>query len=122
MAASTASVPDGEQNAQIEALCRSRYRSWDWNVGASPPCSLIRKGRFEGCGTVEARMQIEHGRIAALVFQGDFFSAEEPEELAGLLLGLPPEREPLGAALAGRDVSRWLMGMKNEQLLELLST
>lgn len=115
------SLDDG-QRAEIEALCESRYRSWEWNVGASPPCSLIRKGRFEGCGTVEARMQIRHGRIAALLFRGDFFSAEEPEALAEKLLGLPPEREPLRAALEGLDVSCWLMGMNSEQLLELLST
>lgn len=105
----------------IETLCESRYRSWDWNVGISPACSRVLRRRFEGCGTVEARMQVEHGRIAALVFRGDFFSAEEPELLAGQLIGLPPEKEPLRGALAGVDVSRYLVGLTNGQLLELLS-
>lgn len=110
-----------EDLAGIEALADSRYRSWDWNVGVSPACSLLRRQRFEGCGTVEARLQIEHGRIAALAFQGDFFSAEEPELLAERLLGLPPERESLREALSGEDASRWFMGLSTEQLIRLLS-
>ena len=106
--------------AGIEALAESRYRSWDWNVGVSPACSLVRRQRFAVCGTVEARMDVEHGRISALAFRGDFFSAREPEELAGLLIGLPPERQPLREALAGEDVSQFFSGLQNEQLIGLL--
>ena len=106
--------------AQIEDLCQSRYRSWDWNYGVSPPCSRILKRRFEHCGMVEARMQVEHGLISALEFRGDFFSAEEPESLALRLIGLPPERAPITAALEGTEVSRYLMGLENEQLIGLL--
>ena len=106
--------------AGIEALANSRYRSWEWNVGASPACSLVRRQRFEGCGTVEARMDVEHGRISALVFRGDFFSAREPEELVSLLIGLPPEPQPLREALAGADVSQFFSGLQFEQLIELL--
>ena len=89
-------------------------------MGASPACSLVRRQRFEGCGTVEARMDVEHGRISALVFRGDFFSAREPEELAALLIGLPPEPQPLREALAGADVSQFFSGLQFEQLIELL--
>lgn len=106
--------------AGIEALARTRYRTWEWNVGISPACSLIRRERFPGCGTVEARMEIARGRIAALAFRGDFFSAEEPELLAARLVGLPLARGPLGEALSGLDVSRWFMGMDEGQLLSLL--
>ena len=108
------------QQRQIEELSESRYRSWDWTVGSSPPCSLIRRQRFEGCGTVEARMQIEHGRIAAISFCGDFFSAEEPEELEALLEGLPLSPEAIHCALDGQNVSRFFLGLREEQLLSLL--
>lgn len=109
-----------EQLRQIEELSERRYRCWDWTVGASPPCSLIRRQRFEGCGTVEARLQVEHGRIAALSFRGDFFSAEEPEALAERLLGLPLEPEALSAALAETEISRFFLGLSKEQLFTLL--
>ena len=109
-----------EQLEKIDRLSESRYRSWDWTVGSSPPCSLVRRQRFEGCGTVEAQMQIERGRIAALRFCGDFFSMEEPEELAGRLRGLPLNREDLLSALVGEDVSRFFIGLQTQQFLSLL--
>ena len=109
-----------EQLEEIDRLSESRYRSWDWTVGSSPPCSLVRRQRFEGCGTVEAQMQIERGRIAALRFCGDFFSMEEPEELAGRLQGLPLNRDALLHALVGEDVSRFFIGLQTQQLLSLL--
>lgn len=105
---------------EVHALAESRYRRWDWNFGASPPCSLIRRRRFEGCGTVEARIQVEHGRIAALGFVGDFFSAQEPEALEERLKGLPLERDEIAAALQGLDAGRYFMGLGTAQLIGLL--
>ena len=109
-----------EDRAAIEELCRTRYRTWEWNVGVSPASSLIRRRRFEGCGSVEARIQMEHGRIVSLRFVGDFFSAEEPDPLEKKLVGLPLERTALARALEGLDVSRFFLGIETPQLLELL--
>ena len=108
-------------NAAIEELRRTRYGTWDWNFGASPECTLLRRRRFEGCGTVEAHLFVEHGRIQSVRFMGDFFSAEEPEELAARFVGLRPEREDYAAALEGVDVSRYFLGLDREGLLSLLT-
>ena len=110
-----------EDLAAIEALRFSRYACWDWNFGASPPCTLLKQRRFEGCGSVEAHIDLEHGRIRSLCFRGDFFSAAEPEELAARFTGLRPEREDYAAALAGTDISRYFLGLDREGLLSLLS-
>ncbi len=107
--------------AAIEELRRSRYACWDWNFGASPPCTLLKRRRFEGCGSVEAHIDVEHGRIRSLCFRGDFFSAAEPDELAARFAGLRPEREDYAAALADVDVSRFFLGLDREALLSLLS-
>ncbi len=104
----------------IGALRESRYARWDWNYGASPECTLLRRRRFEGCGTVEAQLLLEHGRIASLRFSGDFFSLEEPEALAARFVGLRPEREDYAAALEGLDVSRSFLGLDRDGLLSLL--
>ncbi|MBO6040102.1 MAG: lipoate--protein ligase [Oscillospiraceae bacterium] len=106
--------------AGIERLRRERYASWDWNYGASPPCTLLKKRRFEGCGSVEAHIGLEHGRIVSLRFLGDFFSLEEPETLALRFLGLRPEREEYAAALRGAEVPRYFLGLDREGLLALL--
>ena len=106
--------------AAIGLLKEQRYDSWDWNYGASQECTLLKRRRFEGCGTVEARLLLDGGRIVSLSFRGDFFSLEDPEALAARLAGLRPEREDLAAALEHLDVSRYFLGLGREELLLLL--
>ncbi len=114
-------VPTAEDDAVVERLCRERYGNYDWNYGASPECTLLRRARVEDCGTVEAYFTVEHGAIVSLTFRGDFFSIDEPEELAGRFIGLRPEKEQFEAALQGVDVSRHFAGMTNETFVALLS-
>lgn len=72
--------------AAVEKLRAERYATWDWNYGFSPVCTMLRRRRVDGCGMIEAYITVEHGKIAALSFKGDFFSASEPDELAAHLL------------------------------------
>ena len=110
-----------DDRAAIEALRASRYATYDWNYGASPECTMRKKRRFEGCGTVEAYFTIRRGVIEGLVFRGDFFSLDEPETLAARLIGLRPEAEQYARALSGFDVSRCFAGLSNEAFLRFLS-
>lgn len=104
----------------VETIKRARYDRWEWNYGVSPPCNLLRRHRVEGCGTVEAHLHLEEGRIASLTFFGDFFSTAEPEDLARLLLDCPLRAEDLGQRLEGVEVSRYFSGLTGEKLLEIL--
>ena len=61
--------------AAVEKLRAERYATWDWNYGFSPVCTMLRRRRVDGCGMIEAYITVEHGKIAALSFKGDFFSA-----------------------------------------------
>jgi len=106
--------------AAIEKIREERYATWAWNFGASPACTVKRGARVEGCGTVEAYLTIEKGCIAAVSFRGDFFSAEEPEALAGLLLGCPYRYPDLASRLQGIRVDRFFMGLDAEGLLRIL--
>lgn len=108
-----------EDLAEIEKL-KERYEDWNWNYGRSPACDLVRKKRVEGCGSVEAYLTVDQGKIRQLQFRGDFFSAREPEILAQRLLGLPLERNALAAALLSEDVGSFFMGLKSEDLLDIL--
>lgn len=104
----------------IDTLRQERYNSWDWNYGASRECTILKRARFEGCGTVEASLSLDGGRIRELRFTGDFFSLREPEELAAKLTGLRLEAADLCAALADSDVGQYFMGLSGEALLNLL--
>ncbi len=106
--------------AAVEAIQAARYDRWEWNYGISPPCDVLRRRRVEGCGAVEAHIHLEKGCIAAISFFGDFFSAVEPEELAGLLLGCPLREEDLTARLKKLDVSRYFSGLTATALLDIL--
>lgn len=107
--------------AAISALRDSRYDTWDWNWGASPPCDVVFSGRIEGCGKIELHCRIQKGKISEAVLRGDFFSACEPSALADWFVGQPPTAEGFADALRGRDVSQIITGLTNEKLLEMLT-
>ena len=109
-----------EDIAAIHRIREGRYALWEWNFGASPPCSLVRKARIEGCGTVEAQIQMENGCISEIRFCGDYFSTLPPEQLAQKLAGVPFTEEACVRALAGSDVGNYITGLKNEALISLL--
>ena len=104
----------------IDERVQNRYGTWEWNFGASPAATLLKRERFEGCGSVEALMRLKKGRIEALQFHGDFFSTREPALLAEQLIGLRPEKNVLEEALKDTDVSLYFTGLEAEQLAGLL--
>ena len=114
------SAPTPEELDRAEELRRTVYGTWEWNFGASPPCQIVKKRRVEGCGRLEVHLDVEKGAVRALHFHGDFFSLDEPEELAAGLLGCPLEEGALGARLAGVDVGRYFRGLDREGLLRIL--
>ena len=104
----------------VEKLKRERYDTWEWNYGHSPACTLHKKGRVEGCGTVEAFITLREGKISQIVFKGDFFGVSDPEQLASLLIGCRPDRASLEERLSQTEVSRYFMGMTITELLNIL--
>ena len=104
----------------VEKIKRERYDTWQWNYGASPAGTLLRRRRVEGCGTVEARIAADHGVITDIVFSGDFFSAIEPETLAPKFIGKRLVREDLAQALEGVRADMFFSGLSNEDLLDIL--
>ena len=113
-------VLTGEDLQAIRQL-QQRYDSWDWNYGHSPACTVLKKRRVEGCGTVEAYLDIRKGLIHSIQFRGDFFSATDPATLAEKLVGLAPEPEALLAALQGISVETFFMGLNKETFVDILT-
>ena len=105
----------------VEKLKAQRYDTWEWNYGHSPACTLHKKSRVEGCGTVEAFLSLQEGKISQIIFRGDFFGVNDPEQLASQLIGCRPERDSLEERLKGTDVSRYFMGMTVTQLIGILA-
>lgn len=106
--------------AAVEAIKRERYDTWAWNYGQSPACDLVKRRRFEGCGTVEAHISLQRGTVTGMEFRGDFFSTEDPATLASLLEGIPLEAGALEKALSNVDASLYFHGLTGVQLADLL--
>ena len=106
--------------AAIETIVKERYGTWEWNYGRSPACDLSLRRRFEGCGTVEAWLQLNRGVIEGITFRGDYFSLEDTAALEALLAGCKRTPEALEKALASTDVSRYFHGLTRAQLVELI--
>jgi lipoate-protein ligase A len=109
-----------EDTAAAQKLDADVYSRWDWNYGASPPHN-VRKSRFvEGCGTVEAYIEADGGKIASITFYGDFFGSEEAASLGAKLAGHRLERGDLSALLPSLAVSRYFHNMDEQTFLSLL--
>lgn len=107
--------------AAVQVIKESRYDTWDWNFGHSPACTVTKKQRIEGCGTVEAFIDMNQGRICGISFRGDFFAAEDPSQLEAVLLGCPLEITTLTETLSKIDISRYFMGLDAKTLAQLLT-
>jgi lipoate-protein ligase A len=110
-----------EDMEAIAASKNARYDTWEWNFGYSPACTVSKKQRFEGCGSVEAFMDINKGCIRSITFRGDFFAAEDPAALTEVLIGCPLEEAALAEQLQNYDISRYFMGLNLENLVQLLT-
>lgn len=102
--------------AGAKALAETRYRTWEWNWGASPAFSVTRTMRFDW-GSLECGFRVERGIIAESSFRGDFFG-NGVEELEACLKGVPWRRYTLEQALATFDLNSAFYGCNAEALRE----
>ena len=72
----------------IKELQRTRYATYGWNYG-SPLSDAItyKKGKIDGCGTIEVALLVENNIITFIKFYGDFFGNNDVDELSVLLTG-----------------------------------
>ncbi len=76
--------------SEVEALAETKYRSWDWNFGRTPPFVVRRALAIAGAG-VALEVAVRDGRIERVGI----------EALAELLEGARYDAEEVAARLAG---------------------
>ncbi len=109
-----------EQLAEIEALKKDKYDTWDWNYGRSPKTNFRNDLRFEGAGVLDARLQVENGLIREAVFYGDFFGAKDKSVLEEALAGAPFTPKGVTEALAPYKVEEYLGRLGLAEVLKVL--
>lgn len=102
-----------------EELASGKYRTPKWNLGETRPFNIRREKRFQW-GTIAAEIYSEGGAIKEISFAGDFFSQEEPSELAALMKGVPYEKDAVEKILKEADAEKYFAGIAAPDLLSLI--
>ena len=110
---------DESFNAGIEKLAAEKYSTDEWNLRRMGSFDPERRRRF-GFGSVELRMSVTEGRIAALEFGGDFFGIRDVGELAARLCGVEYSPDVIAAALGVVDVGEYIGGASREDIMGLI--
>jgi lipoate-protein ligase A len=104
---------------RIEAIAAGRYNLWQWNFGRSPQFNVQKSARFP-TGKIDARIDVEEGRIQAIRLFGDFSGREDVAGLETHLMGVPYDRPRLTAALDGVDLDAYFGQMDAATFIDLL--
>lgn len=95
--------------------------SHDFVYGKNPKYSVVRKHRFEGVGTIEARIELKNNVISGIDMAGDYFLLGDIDhDLLKPLKGKEFTRESVSEVLKDIDLSTIIRGLQARQLLRLL--
>lgn len=108
-----------DAEATIRSIAAERYGSWDWTYGRAPAFNIRRSERTPA-GKIEALIDVDHGRIKAIAFQGDFAGRANIADLEARLLGVPYDREMLSRALAAENVEAYFGPLTAAALVDVL--
>ena len=110
---------DESFDAAIKKLASEKYSTDEWNFRRMGSFDTERQRRF-GYGSVELRMSVTEGRIAALEFGGDFFGIRDVGELASRLCGVEYSPDVIAAALDAVEVGEYIGGASREDIMGLI--
>ena len=101
---------------EITARRDSKFSTWEWNFGYSPKYQFCRSISFKG-GDLELHMNVEKGIIRELKIVGDFTSLKDISQLEQMLTGSIHDPETLRIRLSDINLSDYIPGLENEELL-----
>lgn len=111
-------TPDDQR--EIDRIFQDVYSNWDWVYGESPSFTVQKRQHFD-MGTIDARLTITGGKVAAVKFYGDFFGAGDVTDVAKALTGIVYDRDHIGQALATLDTNAYFTGIPTESIAALLA-
>ena len=109
-----------EDKAGIAEIEQKLYKNWDWVYGKSPEFSVQKRKHFDG-GTIDARFQVEEGKIKDLKIYGDFFGPGDVTELEDALCGQEYTPEKMKEILQATDLNKYFVGIAKEDIIDLIA-
>lgn len=111
-------ITDQDQT-KIDEIKEQYYYNWDWVYGKSPEFMVKKRKHFD-MGTIDARFQVQHGKISAARFYGDFFGPQNVSELEQKLIGINYDYDSLKAVFENSDLSNYFTGINPADILQLV--
>ncbi len=108
-----------EMLAEVEALQKEKYQSWEWNFGRAPAFQYQNSCRFPN-GKLEIQVNVKKGVIQECKLSGDFMGMADLEPLENALAGIKYHPEDVRAALEGLKLPFYLGGIDTEEFLQCL--
>lgn len=112
----------GEQDVvKIEQISRS-YLTPEFILGNNPRCNLVKHGRIEGVGELEARVELNRNAVVSMDLAGDYFLVGDLDGgLLSRLQGVQWTRAALSLALRDVDLSQIIMNLSTNQFINFLT-
>jgi lipoate-protein ligase A len=104
---------------RVEEIAEAKFRSWDWNYGASPQFSITKSERFAG-GKVEVGLNVGQGRVSACRISGDFFSRGDVSDLSNALIGCVYEETAIRQRLEEAGADRYFHMIALDELMRCM--
>ncbi|MCL1849006.1 MAG: lipoate--protein ligase [Clostridiales bacterium] len=104
---------------EVKRLAETKYRTWEWNYGASPPYSVKKRAKYGG-GILEVRAEVVSGRIQSVAFSGDFMARIPLDPLADALVGSRYDKGEAAAVLARFPIDEMFGAIRLDEILTLM--
>lgn len=105
---------------QIYQYRDERYANWEWNYGRSPKFN-VRKSEQLPVGTIDARIDVEKGKINAIKLFGDFSGYRPVSELEDELVGIRYDADALAEVLTAVDLTEYFGPLSVDEFVRFLT-
>ena len=104
----------------IHQIETDRYRDWNWVFGQSPVFTVKKRKHFDA-GTIDARFEVQDGKIQMVKIYGDFFGVEDVHQLEKALIGKPYDVDSITKVLQSFDLNKFFNGIPASDVIELIA-
>ncbi len=105
-----------KEKSDIQKLVDKKYGTWEWNFGESPEFNYSNYRRFPA-GSIDIRLHVVEGKIKNCKIYGDFFGAENVEELEKILIDVRYDSNEVEKALEGIDIEEYFGNISKDEFL-----
>ncbi len=104
---------------EIRNLAETKYRTWEWNFGESPPFRLEKRAQI-GNEKVEVKLDMEKGKIVSLDLEGFQLTDGQIKEFNEIFSGVRFAPEEIKTSLDKLDFSHWAGDVDRKVIFDLL--